>query len=122
LSDPVRVDQVTLAGGSSSQVESDHHAFLYWEPESLAMVPVQQWWWDDNKEEAFVGAVGLKVVDRQLQEIRRFAHPGGARDTWDGRAQILRSVVIGNSLYTISAKGIMKSDLGTLDEIDWLAF
>ena len=35
-SDPRRVDKVTLSEGSSSQVEYDHRAFLFWEPTGLA--------------------------------------------------------------------------------------
>jgi uncharacterized secreted protein with C-terminal beta-propeller domain len=119
---PTRIDQITLSEGSNSQVEYDHHAFLYWEPTGLAMVPIQQWFWDENKEEAFFGAVGFNVGDSDLTEIRRFAHPGGDRQDWDWRAQITRSIVIGDSLYTISNKGIMSSDLDTLDEVTFLSF
>lgn len=122
-SDPRRVDQITLSEGSNSQVEYDHHAFLYWEPTGLAMVPVQQWWWDDDSESAFFGAVGFEVdADGELKEIQRFAHPGGEREDLDWRAQIMRSVVIGDYLYTISAKGMMKSEVDGLDEVDWLGF
>jgi uncharacterized secreted protein with C-terminal beta-propeller domain len=119
---PTRIDQITMSEGSNSQVEYDHHAFLYWEPTGLAMVPIQQWFWDENKEEAFFGAVGFNVGDSDLTEIRRFAHPGGDRQDWDWRAQITRSIVIGDSLYTISNKGIMSSDLDTLDEVTFLSF
>jgi uncharacterized secreted protein with C-terminal beta-propeller domain len=119
---PTRIDQVTLSEGSNSQVEYDHHAFLYWEPTGLAMVPVQQWFWDENKEDVFFGAVGFNVGDTDLTEIRRFAHPGGDSQEWDGRAQITRSIVIGDRLYTISNKGIMSSDLDTLDEVTFLGF
>lgn len=121
-SNPVRVDQVTLSEGSSSQAEYDHHAFLYWEPAGLAVVPIQQWNWDDEKEEVFFGAVGFSVEGDELTEVRRFSHPGGDSNEWDYRAQITRSIVIGERLYTISAKGILGSDLGTLDEIDFLGF
>ena len=120
--DPIRVDQVTLSEGSNSQVEYDHHAFLYWEPTGLAMVPVQQWFWDEDKEDVFFGAVGFKLDGQDLSEIRRFAHPGGDREEWDWRAQISRSIVIGDRLYTISNKGIMSSDLNTLDEVTFLGF
>lgn len=121
LENPVRIDTYTLNEGSSSQVEYDHHAFLYWEPESLAMIPVQQYWWDDKGEDAFFGAVGLRVTDDgHLAEIDRVVHPGGADKGWDWRAQILRSIVIDDSVYTVSSKGIMKSDIDTLDESAWL--
>ena len=120
---PTRIDQITLNDGSSSQVEYDHHAFLYWEPTGLAMVPVQQWWWGEQSESAFFGAIGLTVDDEgDLREIRRLAHPGGDDGGWDYRAMIMRSIVIGDHVYTVSAKGIMKSDLDSLREEAWLGF
>lgn len=122
-SDPTRIDQITLNKGSSSQIEYDHHAFLYWAPSGLTMVPVQQWWWDDNSESAFFGAIGLTVDDDgHLREVRRLAHPGGDDGNWDYRAMILRSIVVGDHVYTVSAKGIMKSDLDSLKEVAWLGF
>ena len=121
LSDPKRLDTYTLSEGTNSQVEYDHHAFLYWE--GLAMIPVQQWWWDDKGEEVFMGAVGLSVEDDgELTEVARVVHPGGERKGGDWRAQILRSVAVDDSVYSISSKGIMKSTLDTLDEQAWLDF
>jgi hypothetical protein len=121
--DPRRIDTYTLSEGSSSQVEYDHHAFLYWEPTGLAMVPVQQWWWNDKNESVFFGAVGLTVDDDgDLHEIRRVVHPGGDDNSWDHRAAIVRSIVIGENVYTVSAKGLMQSDLDSLREEAWLRF
>jgi uncharacterized secreted protein with C-terminal beta-propeller domain len=118
---PVRLDTYTLSEGTSSQVEYDHHAFLYWE--GLAMVPVQQWWVDDKRESVFMGAVGLRVGDDgRLSEVARVSHPGGDDKNWDWRAQILRSVVVDDAVYTISSKGIMKSGLDSLAEQAWLGF
>jgi uncharacterized secreted protein with C-terminal beta-propeller domain len=119
--DPQRVDTYTLSEGTNSEVEYDHHAFLYWD--GLAMIPVQQWWWDDKGEEVFIGAVGLSVGDDgQLAELGKVVHPGADQDQWDGRSQILRSVVVDGSVYTISPKGIMKSSLDSLHEQAWLDF
>jgi uncharacterized secreted protein with C-terminal beta-propeller domain len=121
LSDPQRLDTFTLSEGTNSQVEYDHHAFLFWE--GLAMIPVQQWWWDDKGEEVFMGAVGLSVGnDGELTEVGQVVHPGGDRKSWDWRAQIVRSVVVGDSVYTISPRGIMKSSLTDLEEQAWLDF
>lgn len=121
--DPQRVDQFTLTEGSSSQVEYDHHAFLHWEETGLVMVPVQQWWWSEKSDSVFLGAVGLTVDDDgDLREIRRIAHPGGDDLSWDHRAQIMRSIVIGDNVYTVSMKGIMQSDLDSLAEEAWLPF
>lgn len=121
-SKPTRIDQVTLNEGTNSQVEYDHHAFLYWDPTGLVMVPVQQYWWDENKEDMFFGALGFTVDEKGLTEVRRFSHPGGDSNEWDYRAQIQRSIVIGDRVYTVSAKGIMAMDLASLDEIDFLGF
>jgi hypothetical protein len=121
--DPRRIDQFTLSEGSSSQVEYDHHAFLYWEQTGLAMIPVQQWWWDEERESVFLGAVGLNVDDSgNLGEIARLVHPGGEDEYGDYRAQIMRSMVIDDRVFTVSAKGIMSSDLDTLEETSWLQF
>jgi uncharacterized secreted protein with C-terminal beta-propeller domain len=121
LADPTRVDTHTLSEGSSSQVEYDHHAFLYWD--GLAVIPVQQWSWDGKTEDVFMGAIGLRVGDDgTLTEVSRLVHPGGEGKTWDGRAQILRSMVVDGSVYTISGNGIMKSALDDLAEQSWLDF
>ncbi len=119
---PQRVDTYTLSEGSNSQVEYDHHAFLYWDPERLAMIPVQQWRWDERTEKAFFGVVGLRVSESgEIIEVERVVHPGGAGEKdLDWRAQIYRSVVIGDSVYTISAKGVMQSDIQGLQETAWL--
>lgn len=120
-SNPERVDTYTLSEGSNSQVEYDHHAFLYWG--DLAVIPVQQYWWDGKEETGFSGALGLRVgSDGELQEVDRVIHPGGDGKSWDYQAQILRTMVVGDSLYTISPKGVMKSALDTLDEQAWLDF
>lgn len=121
-SDPTLIDRYTLSEGSNSSVEYDHHAFLYWAESGLAMIPVQQYSWDEKSESAWFGAVGLKVEeDGDLREIQRVTHPGG-EDNWDWQAQIRRSIVIGDSVYTISSKGILKSDLADLAEEAWLDF
>lgn len=121
LSDPTRLDTFTLNKGTSSEVEYNHHAFLYWD--GLAVVPVQQYWWEEGKDEMFMGAIGLRIDDSgEIDDLGDIVHPGGDDTSWDWRAQILRSVAIGDHLFTVSAKGIMKSDLDTLDQIAWMGF
>ena len=117
--DPVRLDTFTLSEGSNSEVEYDHHAFLYWD--GLAIIPIQQYWWQEDKEGGFVGAVALRLdADGDLTDLGTITHPGG--DDWDWQAQIRRSVVIGDSVYTVSSKGIMKSRLADMSELAWLDF
>ncbi len=56
----------TMEGGYSD-VEWDHLAFLYWSPESVAVLPVQSW------QENFFGAVVLKTDDG-VREFGRITH------------------------------------------------
>jgi uncharacterized secreted protein with C-terminal beta-propeller domain len=119
---PKKIDQYTLSEGSNSEIEYDHHAFLYWGETGLAMVPVTKWWWSDDSQSVFMGAVGLEVSNGELDEVRRINHPGGDQEDWDWRAQITRSVVIGDFVYTVSSKGIMKSELDSLEQSAWMGF
>jgi hypothetical protein len=56
----------TMEGGYT-EVEWDHLAFLYWPPESVAVLPVQSW------QEQFYGAVVLKTDDG-VREMGRISH------------------------------------------------
>ena len=126
LRNPERIAQLTLAKGSNSSVEYDHRAFLYWQPTDLAVIPIQRWSWHehDGKEEVFFGAIGIDVGGGDIREIGPIAHPGGTSDdgNWDWMAQIQRSLVIGDDLYTISMKGLLRSDLDTLEDEVFLNF
>lgn len=115
---PIRLDQYTMKG-AHSEVEWDHRAFLYWEPTATAVIPVQRWGWDErsSKDDYFVGAIGLELdVDRGIQEVGSISHSG----EWNG--QIRRSIVVGDTVFTISDLGIAGSDLTTFDETSWSGF
>ena len=124
LENPERIARFTLAKNSNSSVEYDHHAFLYWEATDLAVIPIQRWSWDEDKQEIFFGAIGIDVAGGDIREIGRIAHPGGVSDegVWDWMAQIQRSLVIGDDLYTVSMKGLLRSDLETLEDEVFLNF
>ncbi|MGH9004349.1 MAG: beta-propeller domain-containing protein, partial [Acidimicrobiia bacterium] len=119
---PRRLDQVDLGQGSSA-AEFDHHAFLWWEPKGLAVIPLQTY------EPAYGSvAVGLSVVPgRGLGEAGRVTHPRGApgdggKVDLDGSTNIARSLVIDDALYTLSPAGILSSNLGDLTARDFVAF
>lgn len=121
LANPERVDTFTLSEGTNSQVEYDHHAFLYWE--GLTVIPVQKYWWDETKgkDEMFMGAIALRVGESgELEDLGEIVHPGGDKADWNWDSQILRSTVIGDFVYTISTDGVLKSDLASLEDLAWL--
>ena len=44
LASPARLDQRKLAAAGSSEAEWDHHAFLWWAPAKLAVIPLRVIW------------------------------------------------------------------------------
>jgi uncharacterized secreted protein with C-terminal beta-propeller domain len=121
ISDPAslgRIDQVKVSGGNS-EVEWDHHAFLYWEPEGLAVLPVNVWGEGPGKDEAFAGALAVRVRNGELDVAARLSHEDGGPDAGYG---IRRSLVVGDLLYTVAETGVEAVDLVTLRDVAWIPF
>jgi uncharacterized secreted protein with C-terminal beta-propeller domain len=97
---PRRLHQRALAAGSSSAVEWDHRAFLYWPATKLAVVPVDG------------AAAGFTVGRQGVDAVGEVKQPG----------TIDRSAVAAGRLLTISDAGVTSSRLTTLDEPAWLSW
>jgi len=109
---------------ASSPVEYDHHAFLYWERSSLAVVPMESYGEVTPNRESVQqrsAAVGYRVDGDSLREIGRASHSNHV-DPNSGSASVQRSIVIGDTLFTLSAAGLMSSDVVTFAERGWVAF
>jgi uncharacterized secreted protein with C-terminal beta-propeller domain len=125
--DPRRLSRLTF-DDAYSEAEWDHHAFLWWAPEKIAVLPLQRWSWDDRKgvNDNFSGAVVVSVYPNRVKQLGEIKHPNVNRsdceecDEWT--APITRSLVIGDTLFTFSEMGVLASDLVTLDDIAWMAF
>jgi uncharacterized secreted protein with C-terminal beta-propeller domain len=89
---PTRVARYQLPG-TSSVAEFDPHAFLYWEPTGLLVIPVN------------TSALALRVSDSGLTEAGQL-HPQ--------TGQLLRSLVVGGTLWTLGSTGLQAADLATL--------
>jgi uncharacterized secreted protein with C-terminal beta-propeller domain len=112
LAAPKRVHQRTVAPGASSDVEYDHHAFLWWAPAKLAVLPVQY----ATEQDYFSGALGFRVERSSgIGEVGSATHKAG-----DYIAPIQRSFVVGGRLFTLSDLGLEEDDLGNLSERAWL--
>jgi uncharacterized secreted protein with C-terminal beta-propeller domain len=106
---PKRLDAFTLSK-ARSDVEYDHHAFLWWPRTQLAVLPVQEY-----LDRPFLGAVGLRVRRRGITEVGRIVHPAqaGAERVGSPGTPISRALVVGDTLYTVSAAGVKGSALAS---------
>jgi Beta propeller domain len=114
-SNPSRVHQAAVAG-ASSQAEFDHHAFLWWAPRELAVVPLNVFDSGPTLQggQFFQGAAGFRVQRAAgIAEVGRASHDS---------SQIQRSFVLGGRLFTLSDAGIEANSLDDLAEQSWLAF
>jgi hypothetical protein len=118
---PTRIANKLVGQGSSSSVDFDPHAFLWWDPLKLAVLPVSIYDYDSNSgaSNQFTGAIGFHATKADgVTEAGRVSHPAT-----DGYAPpVDRSVVIGNRLFTISTAGALASDLATFANEGFVAF
>jgi Beta propeller domain len=93
----------TLPSGWSA-VEGDPRAFLYWPATGLTVVPLG-------------GPDGALVLSATASGVRRL---GGVRSPGDGPLQ--RALIVGGTLWTLSASGLQADDATTLTRTAWLPF
>jgi hypothetical protein len=116
LAHPKRLQHVVYGTGSSD-AEYDHHAFLWWGPTGLALLPLQLPGTGDTGTGGFTGAVGLHVAADGIGELGRIVH-GGDQEV----APIGRSLVVGDRVYTLSYLGLAASRLDTLAPVAFVSF
>ena len=125
--DPRRLSRMTF-NEAYSDAEWDHHAFLWWAPEEISVLPLQRWSRDERtgKEDFFSGAAVLRITPQRVKQAGEIRHPGFVEEeceecgVWS--APISRSLVIGDTLFTFSERGALASDLDTLEDVAWMAF
>jgi hypothetical protein len=126
-SDPRRLSRLTFED-AYSEAEWDHHAFLWWAPEEISVLPLQRWSWDERsgKGDTFSGAVVVSATPTRVKQIGEIRHPNASQaeceECEEWTAPINRSMVIGDTLFTFSEMGVLASDLATLDDVAWIAF
>jgi Beta propeller domain len=99
---------------SWSEVEWDHHAFLYWPRASLAVLPVQASVESPARDRPFSGAVVARVGRSAIDVVGTVSHGGDQ--------PVRRSIVVGTTLYTLSQAGLKGSSLATLAPRSWVRF
>lgn len=116
---PKLVGRAALGADGSSAVEDDHHAFLWWAPLNLAVVPLETYDARDPKR-AFTGAVAFRVGTSGVGEVGRITHPSQGEEYLP--PPIGRSVVIGDRLLTLSYGGLAVNQLADLAPLSFTAF
>jgi uncharacterized secreted protein with C-terminal beta-propeller domain len=115
LRNPRRLHRRTVASGSWSDVEYDHHAFLYWPPAKLAVLPVSAA--GARGRSLFDGAMGFRLERNSgIAESFRISHGTPRRP-----APISRSLVVRETLYTLSARGLAANRMGTFGGAGFVA-
>ena len=128
---PLRTHQFKLPRASTTEVEFNHRAFLYWPGTGLAVLPVG--WWGDREGsgewESYQGAIAFDVGPDGIERLGAIEHrfdPGNPEAEagtygWT-QASIRRSLVIGRTLFTMSDAGLKGSDLASLSDTSWTRF
>jgi hypothetical protein len=134
---------------SSSTVEWDHRAFLWWGRAGLAVVPLEVWSPEptplgESREIPVEGGGGVDLVDpvapadsgwrgvllvrvtgdglSQVARVDHRAHIGDRPDFAGYVPPISRAFVIGETLYTVSDAGVLAGALDGSAERGWAAF
>ncbi len=127
LAAPTRLATFTLTQAISN-AEFDSHAFLYWPGAHLMVVPLQVTGVTPggvarSPDRPHPGALVLRIDDSGITETGFITQPGTANTTgYAGYSPIERSLIIGQTLWTISTAGAMASDLTTLRQQEWIPF
>jgi hypothetical protein len=121
--EPARLHQRAVGSGSNSEAEYDHHAFLWWPPSALAVIPLSVY---PQEGEPFTGAIGFRARKAEgIDEVGRVSHPAiepGEPPGYRYTPRIRRAVVVGDRLFTLSDAGIRSSRLDTLGDVAWAPF
>ncbi len=112
VSDPAkpRVIDTRTYGMGQAQTTADQKAFLYWEPRNAAIIPAQFMLDVSGKRTGdFNGLVLLEPSNSALREVGRLSFVSEAG--WS--AQVTRTVVVGDHVYSISRSGVQANSLDT---------
>ncbi len=124
LGNPVRLHATDLGSDwGSSEVEFDHKAFLYWQPTQTAVIPVNSYSFEEGEESYFSGALGYRIdAEQGFTLLGDVEHDDGNENPYWYGPGIRRSLVIGESLYTVSDFGLKASGLEGFEDQAWIAF
>lgn len=112
---PVRTAHV-VRSDAPGETTLDPHAFLYWQPTGLVVVPIQSWQQSQSGK-----VLVLRVSGSKLDTLGVVANPASTTLQDDGLG-IQRSLLVHGNLWTVSGGGVRVSDASTLAQRTWIAF
>lgn len=104
--------------GTVALVEQDPHAFLFWEPRGILVLPTYAYGWDRRQRHPGAGALVLELSGDELSEVGYVTHPR-VRGAVPG---VTRAFVINDELWTVGGGGVLVSDLDALSRVGWIRF
>lgn len=125
---PKEIDKYIFSEQNShSLAQDDHKAFLFSKEKNLLAIPVSAWHSRDN-EKNYNAAMVFNVNEKGFKFKGKINHNQSSCSSDDCEkindynydTQVLRSLFIGNDLYTMSAKYLKINNLNTLDELKTL--
>ncbi len=131
LGAPSRLATFAISHGQSA-AEFDPHAFLYWPAMKIVVVPLQTYGMSGsitpgdpsvpNPAAPTSGALILRIDDSGIGEVGFVSQPTDSSVGYPGPATIDRSIMIGQTLWTVSGAGVMATDLTNLRQSAWIPF
>ncbi|MEV0592043.1 beta-propeller domain-containing protein [Nonomuraea cavernae] len=107
---PRRLSQL-FQKDSGSEAEWNPHAFLYWPKTGLSVIPLS----DHTGRQ---GAMALKIDDSAVSKLGLIEHPLDRKNGY--QPGIERSMVIGDSIWTVSQSGVQVNDATSLARQAWI--
>ncbi|MDP9093058.1 MAG: beta-propeller domain-containing protein [Actinomycetota bacterium] len=95
----------------------DPHSFLFWPATNMVIVPIETWTSSADAGKALV----LRVQASGLAVLGLIGHPGNSQN-YQPYPGIERTMVIGDSIWTLSPAGLLASELMTLQDRAWIPF
>jgi len=131
LAAPSRLATFGISHGQSA-AEFDPHAFLYWPAMKIVVVPLQTYGMSGsivpgeppvpNQAAPTSGALILRIDDSGISEVGFVSQPMDSSVGYPGPATIDRSIIIGQTLWTVSGAGVMATELTNLRQSAWIPF
>ncbi len=97
---------------SYTPIQNDHKAFLYIEKENLIVIPVTEYY---NTRGPGTNFYVLELTKDDIKEKEVISHDSASTNWY---SEILRSLYIGDELYTISGTQIVTYNFGTEDKTE----